>query len=116
MLTDIVSFLQIRAEEVSQEQSMLELKFSAQGLDKKVLLYILNTCAVASILAYPFIQDFLGKSDPYLEFAKQNPDGSFSPVHRTEVSEPPPLPPSQMISLSLSSGDEEYSTPDLGEV
>ena len=36
MLTDIVSVLQVRAEEVSQEQSMLELKFSAQGLDKKV--------------------------------------------------------------------------------
>ena len=27
-----------------------------------------------------------GKSDPYLEFAKQNPDGSYSVVHRTEVS------------------------------
>ena len=32
----------------------------------------------------PF-QDLFGKSDPYLEFAKQNPDGSFSVVHRTEV-------------------------------
>ena len=32
------------------------------------------------------IQDFLGKSDPYLEFKKQNPDGSFSVVHRTQVS------------------------------
>lgn len=27
----------------------------------------------------------MGKSDPYLEFAKQNPDGSFTPVHNTEV-------------------------------
>lgn len=54
----------IRAEEVSQNQSMLELRFSAQGLDKK---------------------DLFGKSDPYLEFTKQNPDGSFSVVHRTEV-------------------------------
>ena len=31
------------------------------------------------------MQDFLGKSDPYLEFAKENPDGSFTSVHRTEV-------------------------------
>ncbi len=31
------------------------------------------------------MQDFLGKSDPYLEFAKENPDGSFTTVHRTEV-------------------------------
>lgn len=31
-------------------------------------------------------KDFLGKSDPYLEFAKQNPDGTFTPVHTTEVS------------------------------
>jgi hypothetical protein len=54
----------IRAEEVSQLQYMLELKFSAQGLDKK---------------------DFLGKSDPYLEFAKENPDGSYTTTHRTQV-------------------------------
>lgn len=33
------------------------------------------------------LQDFLGKSDPYLEFAKQNSDGSFTPVHTTEVSD-----------------------------
>ena len=31
------------------------------------------------------MQDFFGKSDPYLEFAKENPDGSFTTVHRTEV-------------------------------
>ena len=31
------------------------------------------------------MQDFLGKSDPYLEFAKENPDGSFTVVHRTQV-------------------------------
>ena len=30
-------------------------------------------------------QDMFGKSDPYLEFAKQNADGSYSVVHRTEV-------------------------------
>ena len=31
------------------------------------------------------IQDFLGKSDPYLEFAKENLDGTFSVVYRTQV-------------------------------
>ena len=31
------------------------------------------------------VQDFLGKSDPYLEFAKQNTDGTFTVVHRTQV-------------------------------
>lgn len=54
----------IRAEELSQNTSIVTLQFAADGLDKK---------------------DFLGKSDPYLEFAKQNPDGSFTPVHSTEV-------------------------------
>ena len=32
-----------------------------------------------------YVQDFLGKSDPYLEFAKQNTDGTFTIVHRTQV-------------------------------
>lgn len=32
--------LQIRAEEISQTQYLLEMKFSAQGLDKKVCVYI----------------------------------------------------------------------------
>ena len=31
------------------------------------------------------VQDFLGKSDPYLEFAKQNTDGTFTVTHRTQV-------------------------------
>ena len=26
-----------------------------------------------------------GKSDPYLEFSKENSDGSYTVVHRTEV-------------------------------
>jgi len=30
-------------------------------------------------------QDFMGKSDPYLEFSRQMPDGKFVAVHRTEV-------------------------------
>lgn len=30
-------------------------------------------------------KDFWGKSDPYLEFCKQSPDGKWQMVHRTEV-------------------------------
>lgn len=33
-----------------------------------------------------FVQDFFGKSDPYLEFHKQGEDGKWMLVHRTEVS------------------------------
>lgn len=32
------------------------------------------------------LQDFFGKSDPYLEFHKQGDDGKWMLVHRTEVS------------------------------
>ena len=31
-------------------------------------------------------QDFLGKSDPYLEILRATSDGSWQVVHRTEVS------------------------------
>lgn len=31
------------------------------------------------------MQDFFGKSDPYLEFHKQGEDGKWMLVHRTEV-------------------------------
>ncbi|CAI8052267.1 Copine-1 [Geodia barretti] len=51
----------IAAEEISGNNQLLELQFSAKSLDKK---------------------DFLGKSDPYLDFARQNPDGTYSAVHR----------------------------------
>jgi len=34
---------------------------------------------------FVFIQDFLGKSDPYLELARSKEDGTFVVVHRTEV-------------------------------
>jgi len=30
-------------------------------------------------------QDFMGKSDPYLEFSREMPDGKLQVVHRTEV-------------------------------
>lgn len=30
-------------------------------------------------------QDFMGKSDPYLEFSRRMPDGGYQVVHRTEV-------------------------------
>ena len=32
-----------------------------------------------------FLQDFLGKSDPYLIISRQLPDGSFAAVHKTKV-------------------------------
>ena len=35
-IINIMGYVQIRAEEVSQIQYMLEMKFTAQGLDKKV--------------------------------------------------------------------------------
>ena len=38
-----------------------------------------------SIISYISIQDFLGKSDPYLELARSKEDGTFVVVHRTEV-------------------------------
>ena len=42
------------------------------------------SCFLSTIVRV-FVQDFFGKSDPYLEFEKGNPDNTFSPVHRTEV-------------------------------
>lgn len=56
---------QVRAEEIAHSKKALELTWNGVGLDKK---------------------DFLGKSDPYLELSRENPDGTFSKVHRTEVS------------------------------
>jgi len=40
------------------------------------------------LLSHTTLQDFFGKSDPYLEFSKENSDGSFTPVHKTEVHTP----------------------------
>jgi len=31
------------------------------------------------------VQDFMSKSDPYLQFSRQMPDGRLQVVHRTEV-------------------------------
>lgn len=59
---------QIRAEEIRHSKKVLELTWNGVGLDKK---------------------DLLGKSDPYLELARENPDGTFSKVHRTEVGHKP---------------------------
>ena len=81
-----ITHTQVIAEEVSTNKQMLELQFSAQGLDKKVrmcqsvfhYLYI-------HIMYNTILQDFLGKSDPYLQFSRQNPDGSYSPVHKIPV-------------------------------
>lgn len=59
---------QIRAEEIRHSKKVLELTWNGVGLDKK---------------------DLLGKSDPYLELARENSDGTFSKVHRTEVGHKP---------------------------
>jgi len=48
---------------------------------------LLSLCSFSitlrSIMYY--FQDFMGKSDPYLEFSRQMPDGKLQVVHRTEV-------------------------------
>ncbi|XP_065064940.1 copine-3-like [Rhopilema esculentum] len=54
----------IRCEEISSNTDMISLSFKANKLDKK---------------------DFLGKSDPFLEFSRSSADGGFMLVHRTEV-------------------------------
>ena len=83
--------LQVTAEEISGNDQLLELQFSAKGLDKKVC-YLHSPHAHDSVLIYHItwnnfnVQDFLGKSDPYLDFARQNPDGTYSAVHRIPVS------------------------------
>ena len=55
--------MMVNAEEVNMNRGIIDCQFSAEHLDKK---------------------DFFGKSDPYLVFLKQNPDGSFTAVHKTE--------------------------------
>ena len=55
----------MRAEEVGHSKKVLKLTCNGIGLDKK---------------------DLFGKSDPYLELARENRDGTFSIVHKTIVS------------------------------
>ena len=54
----------MRAEEVSSSKNVLKITMNGVGLDKK---------------------DLFGKSDPYLELAKENQDGTFATFHRTKV-------------------------------
>jgi len=54
----------VTAEEVSGLNDVLHLSFKAYKLDNK---------------------DFMGKSDPYLEFSRQVTDGSWQVVYKTEV-------------------------------
>ncbi|XP_053401180.1 copine-3-like isoform X3 [Mercenaria mercenaria] len=54
----------IRSEEVNEGGEVAVCTFKARKLENK---------------------DFLGKSDPYLEILRGNPDGSWQVVHRTEV-------------------------------
>ena len=46
---------------------------------------ILNFYGLAFNLVKSCLQDFLGKSDPYLEISRANEDGSFTVVHKSEV-------------------------------
>ena len=55
---------QVRAEELGHCKKALKLTCNGVGLDKK---------------------DLFGKSDPYLELARENPDGTFSVVYKTIV-------------------------------
>lgn len=54
----------ITAEEMVTNHDVIDFTFRASKLDKK---------------------DLFGKSDPFLEFSKQSPDGNFVLTHRTEV-------------------------------
>ena len=58
------SQLTITAEQQSSNSEIYHLQFSGSKLDDK---------------------DFFGKSDPYMEIARQNADGTWNAVHRTEV-------------------------------
>ncbi|XP_065179597.1 copine-3-like [Sycon ciliatum] len=76
------------AEEVSQTCEEVHMTFAASHLDKK---------------------DFFGKSDPYLVFSRQNPDGTFTAVHKTEVVKntlDPDWQPLTVQSRSLCNGDD----------
>ena len=55
---------QVRAEEIGHSKKVLKLTCNGVGLDKK---------------------DLFGKSDPYLELARENPDGSYTKVRKTNV-------------------------------
>lgn len=41
---------------------------------------------ISKDLLFFVLQDFMGKSDPFLEISRQASDGSWQVVHRTEVS------------------------------
>lgn len=84
--------LQIVAEEMNESNEIVQLIFHGKSLDKKVLFslqllrYWPAICLVVTLtLSTPFLQDLLGKSDPYLVISKQLPDGTKVAVHKTEV-------------------------------
>ena len=87
--------LQVVAEEISQSNSEVTFKFQGQNLDNKVCSLYPFCCYyyawvnfVINVFNELFMfvfQDFLSKSDPYLEIAKDRGDGNFITVHRTKV-------------------------------
>ncbi|XP_060081518.1 copine-3-like isoform X2 [Ylistrum balloti] len=58
------SMITIRSEEMKEGGELAHITLNAKKLDNK---------------------DFMGKSDPYIEIQRQNPDGSWQVTHRTEV-------------------------------
>lgn len=81
------SMITIRSEEMKEGGEIAHMTFNAKKLDNK---------------------DFLGKSDPYIEIQKQNPDGSWQVTHRTEVIKDTLNPSWRPFSIpvhSLCSGD-----------
>ncbi|XP_069113536.1 copine-3-like [Argopecten irradians] len=81
------SMITICSEEMKEGGEIAHMTFNAKKLDNK---------------------DFLGKSDPYIEIQKQNPDGSWQVTHRTEVIKDTLNPSWRPFSIpvhSLCSGD-----------
>ena len=61
----MLNVAQVRAEEVRLSRNLLRFTMNGIGLDKK---------------------DTFGKSDPYLDFAREDMAGFFTVVHHSEVS------------------------------
>eukprot|EP00117_Sycon_ciliatum_P040172 scpid64233/ scgid29563/ Copine-3; Copine III len=83
--------IKITAEEMNSVDDAMDMTWTATRLDK---------------------MDFFGKSDPFLEFSRSNPDGSFSVAHRTEVIKStlnPSWKPTSVGSRQLCNSDYQRS-------
>ena len=64
---------------------------------------------IVAFLCVCCVQDFFGKSDPYLVFSRKNHDGSFSAVHKSPVIKntlDPDWQPFVVTSQKLCNGDD----------